>query len=127
MDFVETFEEIQGVRVRFTANSRCFCLKNHLKTVLESIKKGEKKGLISDEYGHRLEWEIQDDIKVGDIVEFSTSGKYNPGFHTTDTYTGVVTKEDDGRYWIRTERGTAIVPRKHIDKVLKSLDSEGIK
>lgn len=65
-------------------------------------------------------WSIAfDDLKVGDTVEFSTSGKYNPGFHATEKYVGCVEWIKGSECAIKTGNGMAVVLIKHIERVVK--------
>ena len=65
-------------------------------------------------------WSIAfDDLKVGDTVEFSTSGKYNPGFHSTEKYVGCVEWIKGSECAIKTGKGMAVVLIKHIERVVK--------
>lgn len=93
-----------------------------LDAISKAIKNGRKRGIMgvkSGENKNLLIWKVsEDNIEVGDTVEFSTSGKYNPGFHSTETYTGKVEWISYGRYCIKTDSGTAVVPLTHIGKKL---------
>lgn len=68
----------------------------------------------------------KENVKIGDVVKFSTAGKYNKGFHTTNTYIGEVIRDfGDGDFHIRCREGVACVPAKHIDCVVDGQDDEG--
>ena len=60
-----------------------------------------------------------DDLKVGDTVEFSTSGKYNPGFHATEKYVGCVEWIKGSECAIKTGKGIAVVLIKHVERIVK--------
>ena len=95
------------------------------KIILRAIKNGRKKGVIGAIQPGRHEriwttWSIAfDDLKVGDTVEFSTSGKYNPGFHATEKYVGCVEWIKGSECAIKTGNGMAVVLIKHIERVVK--------
>lgn len=56
---------------------------------------------------------------MGNTVEFSTSGKYNPGFHSTEKYVGCVEWIKGSECAIKTGNGMAVVLIKHIERVVK--------
>lgn len=63
--------------------------------------------------------QIRDLISIGQEVVFSTSGKYNPGFHATEVYSGKVVGITDGGLFVREQnRGRiAHIRYKHIEEV----------
>lgn len=123
----EIREEIAGkqVDIVFFGYKCCLCEEDK-KAIAKSIKSGRKSGelgAIQNDRNSRIwtKWSIPfDKVKVGDTVEFSTSGRYNPGFHSTEKYIGVVERITwRGEYCVKTGRGIAIVGLKHIERVLK--------
>lgn len=61
-----------------------------------------------------------EDLKPGDRVVFSTSGKYNPGFNTTNTYEGTIRfRTASGHWMIGTDSGKcAVIPTDHIERIV---------
>lgn len=119
-------EEIGGKQVDLTFYGRfCSLIEDDRKIILRAIKNGRKKGVIGAIQPGRHDriwttWSIAfDDLKVGDTVEFSTSGKYNPGFHTTETYVGCVEWIKGSECAIKTGNGMAVVLIKHVERVVK--------
>lgn len=89
----------------------------------ESIKKDIENRIAAGKTsgtGSTYTWIIPfEGIKVGDRVIFSTTWKYNPGFHSTQTYVGTVLFVDDDKVWIECDNfKKAIVKIKHIEEVL---------
>lgn len=60
----------------------------------------------------------KEDLKTGCKIQFSTSGKYNPGFSTFNTYVGTVMKLYDDECMVKTEKRIAFIKYKHIEKIL---------
>lgn len=60
----------------------------------------------------------KEDLKVGCKIQFSTSGKYNPGFSTCNTYVGTVMKLYNDECMVKTEKRIAFIKYKHIEKIL---------
>lgn len=119
-------EEIGGKQVDLTFYGRfCSLIEGDRKIILRAIKNGRKKGVIGAIQPGRHDriwttWSIAfDDLKVGDTVEFSTSGKYNPGFHATEKYVGCVEWIKGSECAIKTGNGMAVVLIKHIERVVK--------
>lgn len=119
-------EEIGGKQVDLTFYGRfCSLIEGDRKIILKAIKNGRKKGVIGAIQPGRHDriwttWSIAfDDLKVGDTVEFTTSGKYNPGFHTTETYVGCVEWIKGSECAIKTGNGMAVVLIKHVERVVK--------
>lgn len=61
----------------------------------------------------------KDDLKIGNVVQFSTSGKYNPGFSTCNQYVGTVKKLLDDECMVKTDKRIAFIKYEHIEKVIK--------
>lgn len=119
-------EEIGGKQVDLTFYGRfCSLIEGDRKMILRAIKNGRKKGVIGAIQPGRHDriwttWSIAfDDLKVGDTVEFSTSGKYNPGFHATEKYVGCVEWIKGSECAIKTGKGMAVVLIKHVERVVK--------
>lgn len=119
-------EEIGGKQVDLTFYGRfCSLIEGDRKIILRAIKNGRKKGVIGAIQPGRHDriwttWSIAfDDLKVGDTVEFSTSGKYNPGFHATEKYVGCVEWIRGSKCAIKTGNGIAVVLIKHVERVIK--------
>lgn len=119
-------EEIGGKQVDLTFYGRfCSLIEGDRKIILRAIKNGRKKGVIGAIQPGRHDriwttWSIAfDDLKVGNTVEFSTSGKYNPGFHSTEKYVGCVEWIKGSECAIKTGNGMAVVLIKHIERVVK--------
>lgn len=119
-------EEIGGKQVDLAFYGRfCSLIEGDRKIILRAIKNGRKKGVIGAIQPGRHDriwttWSIAfDDLKVGDTVEFSTSGKYNPGFHATEKYVGCVEWIKGSECAIKTGNGMAVVLIKHIERVVK--------
>lgn len=119
-------EEIGGKQVDLTFYG-CFCslIEGDRKIILQAIKNGRKKGVIGAIQPGRHDriwttWAIAfEDLKVGDTVEFSTSGKYNPGFHSTEKYVGCVEWIKGSGCAIKTGKGMAVVLIKHVERVVR--------
>lgn len=119
-------EEIGGKQVDLTFYGRfCSLIEGDRKIILRAIKNGRKKGVIGAIQPGRHDriwttWSIAfDDLKVGDTVEFSTSGKYNPRFHATEKYVGCVEWIKGSECAIKTGKGIAVVLIKHVERVIK--------
>ena len=119
-------EEIGGKQADLTFYGRfCSLIEGDRKIILRAIKNGRKKGVIGAIQPGKHDriwttWSIAfDDLKVGDTVEFSTSGKYNPGFHATETYVGCVEWIKGSECAIKTGKGIAVVLIKHVERVVK--------
>lgn len=119
-------EEIGGKQVDLTFYGRfCSLIEDDRKIILRAIKNGRKKGVIGAIQPGRHDriwttWSVAfDDLKVGDTVEFSTSGKYNPRFHTTEKYVGCVEWIKGSECAIKTGKGIAVVLIKHVERVVK--------
>ena len=119
-------EEIGGKQVDLTFYGRfCILIEGDRKIILRAIKNGRKKGVIGAIQPGRHDriwttWSIAfDDLKVGDTVEFSTSGKYNPRFHATEKYVGCVEWIKGSECAIKTGKGIAVVLIKHVERVIK--------
>lgn len=119
-------EEIGGKQVDLTFYGRfCSLIEGDREIILRAIKNGRKKGVIGAIQPGRHDriwttWSIAfDDLKVGDTVEFSTSGKYNPGFHATEKYVGCVEWIKGSECAIKTGKGMAVVLIKHVERVVK--------
>lgn len=119
-------EEIGGKQVDLTFYGRfCSLIEGDRKIILRAIKNGRKKGVIGAIQPGRHDriwttWSIAfDDLRVGDTVEFSTSGKYNPGFHATEKYVGCVEWIKGSECAIKTGKEIAVVLIKHIERVVK--------
>lgn len=119
-------EEIRGKQIDLTFYGHFFSLiESDREIILRAIKNGCKKGIIRAIQPGRHDriwttWSIAfDDLKVGDTVEFSTSGKYNPGFHPTEKYVGCVEWIKGSECAIKTGNGMAVVLIKHIERVVK--------
>lgn len=119
-------EEIGGKQVDLTFYGRfCSLIEGDRKIILKAIKNGRKKGVIGAIQPGRHDriwttWSVAfDDLKVGDTVEFSTSGKYNPGFHATEKYVGCVEWIKGSECAIKTGKGIAVVLIKHVERVVK--------
>ena len=103
----------------------CSLIEGDRKIILRAIKNGRKKGVIGaiQPGGHDRIWTTWsiafDDLKVGDTVEFSTSGKYNPRFHATEKYVGCVEWIKGSECAIKTGKGIAVVLIKHVERVIK--------
>lgn len=122
----KTREEIGGKQVDLTFYGRfCSLIEGDRKIILKAIKNGRKKGVIGAIQPGKYDkiwitWSIAfDDLKVGDTVEFSISGKYNPGFHSTETYIGCVEWIKGSECAIRTSKGRTVVSIKHVERVVK--------
>ena len=122
----KTREEIGGKQVDLTFYGRfCSLIEGDRKIILRAIKNGRKKGVIGVIQPGRHDriwttWSVAfDDLKVGDTVEFSTSGKYNPGFHATEKYVGCVEWIKGSECAIKTGKGIAVVLIKHVERVVK--------
>lgn len=122
-------EEIGGKQVDLTFYGRfCSLIEGDRKIILRAIKNGRKKGVIGAIQPGRHDriwttWSIAfDDLRVGDTVEFSTSGKYNPGFHATEKYVGCVEWIRGSECAIKTGNGIAVVLIKHVERVVKIMD-----
>lgn len=63
--------------------------------------------------------EIRDMVCIGQQVVFSTSGKYNPGFHATEAYRGKVVGLTDGGLFVRENRKgrIACIKYKHLEEI----------
>lgn len=120
-------EEIAGRQIDLTIYGKtCKLSEEDKRTIQRSVKRGAKRGGLGVMQPGRTTrvwttWSIPfEKVNVGDTVEFSTSGKYNPGFTSTYKYIGKVIKIEKGDYTIavldKAER--AIVPLKHIERVL---------
>lgn len=119
-------EEIGGKQVDLTFYGRfCSLIEGDRKIILKAIKNGRKKGVIGAIQPGRHDriwttWAIAfEDLKVGDTVEFSTSGKYNPGFHSTEKYVGCVEWIKGSECAIKTGKGMAVVLIKHVERVVR--------
>lgn len=119
-------EEIGGKQVDLTFYGHfCSLIEGDRKIILKAIKNGRKKGVIGAIQPGRHDriwttWAIAfEDLKVGNTVEFSTSGKYNPGFHSTEKYVGCVEWIKGSECAIKTGKGIAVVLIKHIERVVK--------
>lgn len=118
-------EEIGGKQVDLTFYGRFCIIEGDGKIILKAIKNGRKKDVIGAIQPGRHDriwttWSIAfDDLKVGDTVEFSTSGKYNPGFHATEKYVGCVEWIKGSECAIKTSKGVAVVLIKHIERIVK--------
>lgn len=119
-------EEIGGKQVDLTFYGRfCSLIEGDRKIILRAIKNGRKKGVIGAIQPGRHDriwttWSVAfEDLKVGDTVEFSTSGKYNPGFHSTEKYVGCVEWIKGSECAIKTGKGIAVVLIKHVERVVK--------
>lgn len=119
-------EEIGGKQVDLTFYGRfCSLIEGDRKIILRAIKNGRKKGVIGAIQPGRHDkiwttWSVAfDDLKVGDTVEFSTSGKYNPGFHATEKYVGCVEWIKGSECAIKTGKGIAVVLIKHVERIVK--------
>lgn len=123
----KTREEIEGFQVDVIMYGKGCLLGDKDKAIIaRRLKRGARQGQLGTVQAGRSSriwtiWKVPFlEIKVGDIVEFSTSGKYNPGFHSTFHYKGKVERiTEQSKYSIEVEgRGSAIVPIKHIERVL---------
>lgn len=119
-------EEIGEKQVDLTFYGRfCSLIEGDRKIILRAIKNGRKKGVIGAIQPGRHDriwttWAIAfEDLKVGDTVEFSTSGKYNPGFHSTEKYVGCVEWIKGSECAIKTGKGMAVVLIKHVERVVR--------
>ena len=117
---------IGGKQVDLTFYGRfCSLIEGDRKIILKAIKNGRKKGVIGAIQPGRHDriwttWAIAfEDLKVGDTVEFSTSGKYNPGFHSTEKYVGCVEWIKGSECAIKTGKGMAVVLIKHVERVVR--------
>lgn len=127
-------EEIAGKQVDIVFyGSNCVLCDNDKKLIAKSIKESKTGGKFGAAQSDKdtliwAKWSIPfNKVKVGDTVEFSTSGKYNPGFHSTEKYIGIVERITwRGEYCIKTGRGIAIVGLKHIERVLRDGIESGI-
>lgn len=94
-----------------------------LSIIEKDVLKGRKSGYAEcskNEERYHVSWYIPfEDIKEGDTVEFSTSGKYNPGFHATEKYIGIVEKLTGEDVTVKCKDRKAIVKLKHIERVIK--------
>lgn len=123
----KTREEIEGTQVDIIFYGRfCVLSDNDKQAIHERIKKGERSGQMGTEqlgryYKIWAKWNIPfDKINIGDVVKFSTTRKYNPGFTSTKTYTGIVERITWRKeYCVKTDEGMAIVPLKHIERIIK--------
>lgn len=130
----EVREEIAGKQVDIVFfGHRCSLCDEDKKLIAKEIKAGKTGGKIGAFQSDKLtriwtKWSIPfDTVRVGDTVEFSTSGKYNPGFHSTEKYIGMVDRITwRGEYCIKTGKGVAVVNLKHIERVLKDGKESGI-
>lgn len=120
-------EEIAGKQIDLTIYGKmCKLSEEDKRTIHRSVKRGVKRGRMGVmQLGRATRvwaiWSIPfEEVNVGDTVEFSTSGKYNPGFTSTYKYIGKVIKIEKGDYTIAVldKAGKAIVPLKHIERVL---------
>lgn len=117
--------ELKKVVVVMKCDSFLQSKSNIEKIILKAIKNGRKKGVIGAIQPGRHDriwttWSVAfDDLKVGDTVEFSTSGKYNPGFHATEKYVGCVEWIKGSECAIKTGKGIAVVLIKHVERVVK--------
>lgn len=120
-------EEIAGKQIDLTIYGKmCKLSEEDKRTIQRSVKRGVRRGQLGVMQPGRATrvwttWSIPfEEVNVGDTVEFSTSGKYNPGFTSTYKYIGKVIKIEKGDYTIAVldKAGQAIVPLKHIERVL---------
>lgn len=120
-------EEIAGKQIDLTIYGKmCKLSEEDKRTIHRYVKRGVKRGRMGVmQLGRATRawaiWSIPfEEVNVGDTVEFSTSGKYNPGFTSTYKYIGKVIKIEKGNYTIAVldKAGKAIVPLKHIERVL---------
>lgn len=119
-------EEIDGFQVDIIMNGKtCLLNEETRKMISKSLKKGRRSGVMGvyqpDRGTHILsKWKVPfDKVEVGDKIKFSTSGKYNPGYQTTDTYDGVVEKIDElQRCVVKSDKKKAFIPIKHIEEIL---------
>lgn len=123
----KTREEIGGLQVDITFYGKSCVLSEKDKwSIYRELKNGKRSGKMGTEQPGRdgmiwTSWSVPfESVKVGDTVGFSTSGKYNPGFTSTETYIGCVERiTDKGKYFIKSNGEIAIVPLKHIERVIK--------
>lgn len=120
--------EIDGVKVEVVIYGypNCFPTEADKEDIQSSMKRGVGDGTLCSNQAHKEtciygRWRKVDiDVGVGSIVEFSTSAKYNPGFHTTNKYVGTITGIMNGRWMVEVEDiGRAFIPSKHIERILK--------
>lgn len=120
-------EEIEGFQVDIIMSGKGCILNDKVrKEIAKALKKGRKSGSLGVFQADRNKdilscWKVPfEKVEVGDKVEFSTSGKYNPGYHATNTYEGVVERVDDQhKCAVRSyDNKKAFIPMKHIEKIL---------
>lgn len=123
----KTREEIGGLQVDITFYGKSCVLSEKDKWfIYGELNNGKRSGKMGTEQAGRdgriwTTWNVPfEEVKVGDTVEFSTSGRYNPGFVSTEKYIGKVDHTTwRGEYCIESNGGIAVVPLKHIERVLK--------
>lgn len=123
----KTREEIGGFQVDITFYGKSCVLSEKDKwTIFKELKKGKRSGKMGTKQAGRdgkiwTTWNVPfEKVKEGDTVEFSTSGKYNPGFHSTETYIGSAERVTwRGEYCVKSNGRIAVVPLKHIERVIK--------
>lgn len=119
-------EEIGGLQVDITFYGKsCMLSEKDKWSIYGELKKGKRSGKMGTEQAGRdgkiwNTWNVPfEEVKVGDTVEFSTSGRYNSGFVSTETYIGKVDHTTwRGEYCIKSNGNIAVVPLKHIERVI---------
>lgn len=92
--------------------------------IINKINRGFESGsLCSDQpdkqtpiYGRwrLVPWKLEPGMKV----VFSTSGKYNPGFHSSNSYEGIIIRQSGHKWVVEVDGiGQAIIPAKHVEKI----------
>lgn len=95
--------------------------------ITKGIQEGETEGELESSqpkkdtliYGR---WKVVlSNLKPGDRIRFSTSGKYNPGFNTTHTYTGTIRFRTASGHWMvgTDDEQCAVIPTEHVEELLK--------
>lgn len=124
-----SFINIDGldVEVIIYGHPNCLPTPEDIRRISEMVSKGYDNGSLCSMQPHKDtciygRWKKAGGmhIPVGSVVEFSTSGKYNPGFHTTEKYVGTVLRmSGDGCIVVAVDDvGQAIIPIKHVERVI---------
>lgn len=119
--------DIGGKRVRVVIYGcpDCYPTGDDIDKIMKSLGKGKTKGVLYSIQEHKDtpiygRWSVIPALRLGMVVEFSTSWKYNPGFSATEKYTGVIAGELDGRWMIDVEGvGRAFIREKHVERIIQ--------
>lgn len=115
----------QAIEVAIYGCPDCYPTEIDKKKIMSSLSRGASEGTIYSIQPHKEtsiygRWrKVKLDIKIGSVVEFSTSGKYNPGFHSTERYIGKITGVINGKWMVEVDNvGRALIPSKHIERLI---------